>query len=145
MAAAGPEERAAKLAAVRARGPTGASARRHMPAWVRSQSSTVLPRCAGAVGTAVSRAKPASGTERCWRRRQAARRANGRAGAPVGGGCTAPSRVGVRATRKCKIILCDSHISIGWPWSTPQHSAHSLILVFQKCHCGTIRTPCRGT
>lgn len=55
----------------------------------RDQCSARRP----AARTAVSLAKPASGTKR---RRRAARRANGSAGALVGGGCGAAGRAGVR-------------------------------------------------
>ena len=58
MAAAGPPEPAAKLAAARARRPTGAPARGDMPARVRALRSTTLPRSARAAGTAASPAKP---------------------------------------------------------------------------------------
>lgn len=87
---------AAKLAAARVHGLIGAPARGDMPARVRALLSTVLPRCAPAAGTAASPAKPAYGTKRGRRRRRAAGEANGRAGAPVGGGCGAPGRTGVR-------------------------------------------------
>lgn len=93
VATAGPREPATKLAVAWARRPTGTPARGDMPAQIRAMRSTVLPRCAGAAGTAASRAKPASGTHR---RRRAAPRTNGKAGAPMGGGCGAPGGAGVR-------------------------------------------------
>lgn len=87
MTEAGPQERVAKFTAAVARLLTRTPARGAMPGAIRA------PRCARAAGTAASPAKPASGTER---RRRAARGANGSAGAPVGGGCGASSRAGVR-------------------------------------------------
>lgn len=87
MTEAGPQERVAKFTAAVARLLTRTPARGAMPAAIGA------PRCARAAGTAASPAKPASGTER---RRRAARGANGSAGAPVGGGCGASSRAGVR-------------------------------------------------
>lgn len=82
---------AAKLAAARAHGPVGVSARGDMPAGVRAPRRTVLPRCAPAAGTAASPANLPAGPRGAGRR--AAGEANGRAGAPGGGGC------GARAAR----------------------------------------------
>lgn len=87
MTEAGPQERVAKFTAAAVRLLTRTPARGAMPAAIGA------PRCARAAGTAASPAKPASGTER---RRRAARGANGSAGAPVGGGCGAAGRAGVR-------------------------------------------------
>lgn len=87
MTEAGPQERVAKFTAAVARLLTWTPARGAMPAAIGA------PRCARAAGTAASPAKPASGTER---RRRAVRGANGSAGAPVGGGCEAAGRAGVR-------------------------------------------------
>ncbi|EAW51326.1 hCG1646049, isoform CRA_b, partial [Homo sapiens] len=97
MAVTGPQEPAAKFTAARARPQTEAPARGDMPARVRDLRSTVLPRCTRAAGTAAS---PCKTCLRDGARRRAARRANGRAGALVGGGCDASGHEGLRGRRR---------------------------------------------